>query len=358
MIFYIVIYLAISVVYRYRPNDQQLFFEGLVRMSQTTSTMLPLTFLLAFYVGLVVKRWWEQYAKLPWPDAVATDCKMAVTKGCINEAKTENLEIRRTIVRYCLLSYILCIRRISTKVRKEYPSMEHIITARIIRKDEAELIGDEEVTDKHGDSNWWLPLKWCIDIIRKADVDGRIANPVNGAFLVKSISAFRTSLIDVSSYGFVTIPLVYTQVVHLAVYIHFAVQLVGEQWIKPRKEGDEEMDFYFPFCLTFEFLFFYGWLKVAMTMYNPCGCDDEDFEILALLKRHIQVAYEIVDEGEDFPEVRKDELVKSKSDLNNEEGYMKPSIDKEENHRENETSLFESKFFALVKRDGEVARII
>ena len=33
---------------------------------------MPLTFLLGFYVSLVVKRWWEQYVKLPWPDEVAT----------------------------------------------------------------------------------------------------------------------------------------------------------------------------------------------------------------------------------------------------------------------------------------------
>ena len=32
---------------------------------------LPLTFLLGFYVSLVVKRWWEQYCKLPWPDNIA-----------------------------------------------------------------------------------------------------------------------------------------------------------------------------------------------------------------------------------------------------------------------------------------------
>ena len=30
-----------------------------------------MTFLLGFYVSLVVKRWWEQYTKLPWPDKMA-----------------------------------------------------------------------------------------------------------------------------------------------------------------------------------------------------------------------------------------------------------------------------------------------
>ena len=37
---------------------------------------LPITFLLGFYVSLVVKRWWEQYSKLPWPDTIAIYLKV------------------------------------------------------------------------------------------------------------------------------------------------------------------------------------------------------------------------------------------------------------------------------------------
>lgn len=30
-----------------------------------------MSFVLGFYVSLVVKRWWEQYRLLPWPDTLA-----------------------------------------------------------------------------------------------------------------------------------------------------------------------------------------------------------------------------------------------------------------------------------------------
>ena len=33
----------------------------------STNTGLPITFLLGFYVTLIVRRWWEQYTLLPWP---------------------------------------------------------------------------------------------------------------------------------------------------------------------------------------------------------------------------------------------------------------------------------------------------
>lgn len=33
---------------------------------------------MSFYVGLVVKRWWEQYRLLPWPDTLALFASAAI----------------------------------------------------------------------------------------------------------------------------------------------------------------------------------------------------------------------------------------------------------------------------------------
>ncbi|KAA0186675.1 hypothetical protein HAZT_HAZT001607, partial [Hyalella azteca] len=32
---------------------------------------IPLSFVLGFFVTLVVKRWWDQYLLFPWPDTLA-----------------------------------------------------------------------------------------------------------------------------------------------------------------------------------------------------------------------------------------------------------------------------------------------
>lgn len=32
---------------------------------------IPLSFLLGFYVVIVIGRWWSQYLTIPWPDSVA-----------------------------------------------------------------------------------------------------------------------------------------------------------------------------------------------------------------------------------------------------------------------------------------------
>ena len=101
-----------------------------------TDHPIHLTFLLGFYVSLVVKRWWEQYVKLPWPDEVAIQLKAGITKLKQGENDGENLRIRKTVVRYMILSYLLCMRRISSSVRNRYPTMDHIVATHLVRKDE------------------------------------------------------------------------------------------------------------------------------------------------------------------------------------------------------------------------------
>lgn len=64
---------------------------------------------------------------------------------------------------------------------------------------------------------------------------------------------------------------------------------------------------FFPFFVTLEFAFYVGWLKVAETLINPFGEDDDDFELNRLLDRHIQVGYMICD-----PAVQKPDLLKDK----------------------------------------------
>ena len=100
------------------------------------SRQMPLTFLRGFYVSLVVKRWWEQYVKLPWPDEVAMLLKATITRG----ESGENLKIRKTVVRYMNHSFLLCLRRISSSVRTRYPTMDHLVATQLISKDE---VGDK-----------------------------------------------------------------------------------------------------------------------------------------------------------------------------------------------------------------------
>ena len=174
---------------------QQMIFEKLARWCGQVYSGLPLTFLLGFYVSLVVKRWWEQYCLLPWPDSLAFLLRGLVTGG---EDQEHNRLVRRTVVRYCLLSYVLCIRRLSASLRKRFPTTQEIVRTGLMRRDEAERIGSEASWEIY-ESNWWLPLKWSTELVCQALKDGKINVGPGYNSLLNSIAAFRSSLTQVTT---------------------------------------------------------------------------------------------------------------------------------------------------------------
>ena len=73
---------------------------------------------------------------------MATFLKAGITEkaeGEENEEGGENLRIRRTVIRYLILSYVLCLRRISSKVRSKYPDMDSLVASHLIRDDEVKI---------------------------------------------------------------------------------------------------------------------------------------------------------------------------------------------------------------------------
>ena len=46
-------------------------FEKIVRHCEAMTNLIPLTFVLGFYVSIVITRWWNQFVNIPWPDRYA-----------------------------------------------------------------------------------------------------------------------------------------------------------------------------------------------------------------------------------------------------------------------------------------------
>lgn len=124
--------------------------------------------------------------------------------------------------------------------------------------------------------------------------------------ILEELNIFRSKCGGMLDYDWISVPLVYTQVVTLVVYLYFIVTAIGKQYI-PLK-GDEDMiDLYFPFFLVIEFVFYMGWLKVAEVLINPYGDDDDDFEVVWMIDRHLQVCYLLVDKiHQEHPQLVKD----------------------------------------------------
>ena len=83
-------------------------FESLKAYCSIQMSSIPMTFVLGFYVSLIVKRWWDQYNLLPWPDSLAI-----YIVGLLHGLDERGRLMRRNIMRYVLLAYVITLRRVS-----------------------------------------------------------------------------------------------------------------------------------------------------------------------------------------------------------------------------------------------------
>lgn len=104
---------------------------------------------------------------------------------------------------------------------------------------------------------------------------------------------FRVNILSLTLFDWVPVPLVYTQVVHLAVRSYFLIALFGRQYLHPESnrlnDFKQTIDLYVPIMSLLQFIFFIGWMKVAEVLLNPLGEDDDDFECNWILDRNLQV---------------------------------------------------------------------
>ena len=134
---------------------------------------------------------------------------------------------------------------------------------------------------------------------------------------LSNIASFNSALII---YSWVSLPLVYTQLVTMAVHIYFACTLFSSQYLQPAQYlldpdsaeytevapgtpqavnlvglDDNIMDIHFPVFTLLKFIFYFGWLHVAEVLINPFGEDDEDFDVNYIIDRNVQVSYLMVE---------------------------------------------------------------
>ncbi|EEC05260.1 conserved hypothetical protein [Ixodes scapularis] len=222
-------------------------FELLVYYCSTFMEMIPLSFMLGFYVTFTATRWWNQYMAIPWPDRL-----MNVLMMYVPGQDDGSRMLRRTLMRYLNLSLILVLRSISKAVKRRFPTKDHLIEAA------------------------FLPL-----------LESR-----------QEFNDFRAKCGLLWSYDWISIPLVYTQVVTMATYSFFAAAVFGRQYIHspdPIIDSRHHFDFYVPVFTVIQYFLYMGLLKVAEQLINPFGDDDEDFELNWIIDRHFKVSYLGVD---------------------------------------------------------------
>nr|XP_035966273.1 bestrophin-3 isoform X3 [Halichoerus grypus] len=212
--------------------------------------------------------------------------------------------LRRTLMRYVNLTSLLIFRSVSTAVYKRFPTMDHVVEAGFMTTDERKLF--DHLKSPH--LKYWVPFIWFGNLAAKARKEGRIRDSVDLQSLMTEMNKYRSWCSLLFGYDWVGIPLVYTQVVTLAVYTFFFACLIGRQFLDPTKGyAGHDLDLYIPIFTLLQFFFYAGWLKVAEQLINPFGEDDDDFETNWCIDRNLQVSLLAVDEMHmSLPKMKKD----------------------------------------------------
>ncbi|XP_061625608.1 bestrophin-2 [Phyllopteryx taeniolatus] len=293
-------YTAISITYRFfLPDDEKRYFEKLAIYCNHYASLIPMSFVLGFYVTLVVNRWWNQYTSIPLPDRL-----MCVLSGGLQGNDERGRLLRRTMMRYASLSALLILRSVSTAVFKRFPTMDHVVEAGFMTREER-----KNFEGLHSPYNkYWIPCVWFTNLAAVARCEGRIKDDHMLKLLLEELNVFRGKCGMLFHYDMISVPLVYTQVVTLAVYSFFLVCLIGRQFLDPNQGyPGHDLDLYIPIFTLLQFFFYAGWLKVAEQLINPFGEDDDDFETNWLIDRNFQVSMMAVDEMYgDLPRMERD----------------------------------------------------
>ncbi|XP_072757298.1 bestrophin-4 isoform X2 [Anoplolepis gracilipes] len=297
---FLFVYYSLSGVYRLLLNDaQKKIFESVVAYCNEFSDLIPVSFILGFYVTIVMTRWWNQYLAIPWPDSIAV-----FVSATIHGNDERGRLMRRTILRYVCVCLTVVLTNVAPRVKKRFPTLEHFVESGLLLDNELTIF--QSLNAKFPKpSKHWLPIVWATSIVTRARKEGRIRDDFAVKTLIDELNKFRGKCGTILHYDTISVPLVYTQVVTLAVYTYFLTSVMGRQWIQ---KPHSIIDLYFPVFTTLQFFFYMGWLKVAETLINPFGEDDDDFEVNWLIDRNLQVSYLIVDEmHHDHPELIRDQ---------------------------------------------------
>ncbi|XP_059486400.1 bestrophin-4-like [Neocloeon triangulifer] len=302
-------YFSLSLTYRFLLDaPQRKLFADIVHYCDTYSDLIPLSFVLGFYVSIVMTRWWSQYQNIPWPDPIAV-----FVSATIHGQDERGRLMRRTIMRYVCCCLALVFTMISPRVKKRFPTLDHFVEAGLLMENEKLIIEDlNQKFPRH--SKHWLPIVWAASIVTRARKEGRIRDDFAVKTILDELNKFRGQCGLLLSYDTISVPLVYTQVVTLAVYSFFITAIVGRQWVDEREHPNhagkhkDAVDSFFPIFTMLQFFFYMGWLKVAESLINPFGEDDDDFEVNWIVDRNLQVSYLIVDEmHHEHPELLRDQ---------------------------------------------------
>ncbi|KAI6216833.1 Bestrophin/UPF0187 family-containing protein [Aphelenchoides fujianensis] len=270
-------YVSINLFLRNLCNDaQQSNFTIFQKALTERMRGYPMVFMIGFFTNVVFNRW-----------VTIFHTALAVAAG-IRGTDKETRVLKRNIIRYCVLSQALVFRDISITARRRFPEIESFLDCGLMTTTEYDLYEARPLPI----SKSWLPIHWALDHVVHAREQGKIQADMICWQVQEKIREFRNNLHKLSCFDFCPVPLVYPQIIYLAVRCFFGLTLISAQTL-----GNDSFPLLnIPIVPLIEFVLIDGWVNVSGVLIQPFGDDDDDFEVNAIIDRNLTTGLAIVDQ--------------------------------------------------------------
>ena len=254
------------------------------------------TMLIGFYVGFIIRTWWQQVRVFPSIDSLcmAMESFICVDSGIDEDAVgmeigTKRISIKqfkKDIARLFLLSWTMCLCRISKPLKQAFPTPKSFSEKMLLTKIEYNQLK----TDTDDDcwlEKWCTPLLWINKMINSVGKDTKLRDFTghleSGARFkdTKEISIaifkFKDHLQTLSYQYYFRIPDLMLQCISIALYFFIFLGIFAAQGVEFHSEDHrnllEVVVCHFPFYYCIKYILLIGWLMAAKDLQNPFGED-------------------------------------------------------------------------------------
>ena len=272
---------------------------------EATFTRL-LTFLIGFYVSFTIARWWTQVTSVPTIDNV---CLALEGYLWCDDSKNENeifvkdgvtvTQFKQTIVRYCLLSWTMCLSLVSPRLIKKFTQPQDFNERRLLTFDEYESLKTKNKDSRDGwKVKWTVPLLWVNAMLNEAETitkkDGKLFKIKELKEILKTTTEFQRRLHQVFEFNDNQMPDLILQAINLGLWFWLLIGIYSSQGLINKDSGvgiPMAILINFPLLHLIKYMVMFGWLRAATYLQNPFG--EDEYVSLWFLKCHKFEVFEL-----------------------------------------------------------------
>ena len=225
-----------------------------------------ITFVLGFFVATLMRRWWRKISRLPDITSVSMVLNTLVSAKPDETEKAKKL--KRTILRYCMLSYSLLmieitrpndkrkalIVRIQDWIWKPEPNvsvvtMKDVIDKELLTPNEQRLFEGKDL-----DKYWWIPMNWACKIVQANPEMIKAPKDVGTA-----LGRYQHNLVTLLEYHLNPFPRICGQACHLGAWVYLLFSSFADQ------TSSGEYEWYWEFLLVSQV--FWRHLKLLIQIF-------------------------------------------------------------------------------------------